>query len=93
MEITFQKDRQILEYGEKIDSRSFVKHSFGEVKTYPNVNTKKTGSQTITYVLTYEGQTKKIPYTVEVKDTRKPTIKLKENHITLEYGQKYKKRS
>ena len=25
MEITFQKDRQILEYGEKIDSRSFVK--------------------------------------------------------------------
>lgn len=89
MEITFQKDRQILEYGEKIDSRSFVKHSFGEVKTYPNVNTKKTGNQTITYVLTYEGQTKKIPYTVEVKDTRKPTIKLKENHITLEYGQKY----
>lgn len=89
MEITFQKDRQILEYGEKIDSRSFVKHSFGEVKTYPNVNTKKTGSHTITYVLTYEGQTKKIPYTVEVKDTRKPTIKLKENHITLEYGQKY----
>lgn len=89
MEITFQKDRQILEYGEKIDSRSFVKHSFGEVKTYPNVNTKKTGNQTITYVLTYEGQTKKIPYTVEVKDTRKPKIKLKENHITLEYGQKY----
>ena len=41
MEITFQKDRQILEYGEKIDSRSFVKHSFGEVKTYPNVNTKE----------------------------------------------------
>ena len=62
MEITFQKDRQILEYGEKIDSRSFVKHSFGEVKTYPNVNTKKTGSHTITYVLTYEADEKNTVY-------------------------------
>lgn len=89
MDITFHKDHQILEYGEQIDSSSFVKHSFGDVKTYPKINTRKTGTQTITYVLTYEGQTKKIPYTVEVKDTKKPTIKLNEKSVTLEYGQKY----
>lgn len=89
MEITFHKDRQILEYGEKIDSSSFVKHSVGEVKSYPSVHTKKTGIQTITYVLTYERQTKNIPYTVDVQDTKKPEIKLKENHVTLEYGQTY----
>ena len=89
MEITFHKDRQILEYGEKIDSSSFVKHSVGEVKTYPSVHTKKTGIQTITYVLSYEGQTKNIPYTIDVQDTKKPEIKLKENHVTLEYGQTY----
>ena len=89
MEITFHKDRQILEYGEKIDSSSFVKHSVGEVKSYPSVHTKKTGIQTITYVLSYEGQTKNIPYTIDVQDTKKPEIKLKENHVTLEYGQTY----
>lgn len=89
MEITFHKDRQILEYGEKIDSSSFVKHSVGEVKTYPSVHTKKTGIQTITYVLSYEGQTKNIPYTIDVQDTKKPEIKLKENYVTLEYGQTY----
>ena len=89
MEITFHKDRQILEYGEKIDSSSFVKHSVGEVKSYPSVHTKKTGIQTITFVLTYEGQTKNIPYTVDVQDTKKPEIKLKENYVTLEYGQTY----
>lgn len=89
MDITFHKDHQILEYGEQIESSSFVKHSFGDVKTYPKINTRKIGTQTITYVLTYEGQTKNIPYTVEVKDTKKPTIKLKEKSVTLEYGQKY----
>lgn len=89
MGITLQKDRQTLKYRGKIDNRSFVRHSLGEAKAYPNINIKKTGSHTATYVLVYEGQTERIPYTVEVKDTGEPVVKLKGNHITLEYRQKY----
>ena len=81
-----------LEYSKKTaDLLSLVKCSDPAVTvtTDAKVDLKKTGRQTVTYLLTLEGERREITKTFEIVDTKAPEIRLKQNAVTLEYGASY----
>jgi len=82
-----------VEYGTKnVDTMKFVeKVDNGELVEYTkNIDTSKIGTQTLTYEVSLEDVTKDYLINVEVKDTKKPEIKIKKSTITLYKGTGYK---
>ena len=89
MNIIFQKDKTNVEYGEAVDSKSFVKNTVGDITSFPKVNTTVIGKQKLTYKLSYKDVKKNIHYEIIVKDTKAPVIEFKNDTITLPYGKEY----
>lgn len=89
MKIEFQDVRQI-EYGDKkVSSKELVKSSVGTIKDYPPIDTMKIGKQKLKYLLTKSNIRKEIMYEIEIKDTKAPSITLKNDTINLAFGEEY----
>lgn len=83
-------ENKVIEYGDKqVTSKSFVKTSNGSIIKYPVLDTMKTGKIKLIYTVEKNSLSKKIEHEVEVKDTRKPTIHLKQNKVTLNKQQSF----
>ena len=81
-----------VEYGTKdVDTKSFVeKVENGNLVDYTKeLDTSKVGTQTLTYEVSKEDVTKDFLINVEVKDTKKPIIKIKKDTILLYKGNGY----
>lgn len=74
MDIIFQSQTAVIEYGEALDVKDLIKETVGEIKQYPTIDTKTLGKQELTFVLEKNGITKEVKYTIEVKDTVAPEI-------------------
>ena len=82
-----------VEYGTKnVDTMKFVeKVDNGELVNYTkDIDTSKVGTQTLKYEVSLEDVEKDYLINVEVKDTKKPVIKVKKSTITLYKGTSYK---
>ncbi|MEG0423022.1 MAG: M15 family metallopeptidase [Erysipelotrichaceae bacterium] len=83
MHIEFKKPA-LIEYGnQSFDVKSLVKKATGKIITYPKVEVNKIGKQELKFVIQKEDHKKDIKLKVEVKDTTKPVIKLKEETMSL----------
>lgn len=89
MTLTFKEEHPVIEYGSKVDAASFIKKEEGDIEIYPDVDSKLIGTQKLTYVLYKSGYEKEIDYTIEVKDTKKPVIKLKSASLILTEGEAF----
>ncbi|MEG2384466.1 MAG: M15 family metallopeptidase [Erysipelotrichaceae bacterium] len=83
MKIVFIKEA-IIEYGDKhYDVKKLVKNATDKIVSYPKVDTNKIGKQELKFVIEKDKYKKNIKFNVEVKDTMKPIIKLKEETMSL----------
>lgn len=92
MSITFNEDVKDIEYGTKdYDVRKELIKDVkdAELKEIPKVDTSLVGEQTLKFVLMNEGLEKEVEYKVNVKDTKAPTIKVKETEIELTVGDEF----
>ena len=89
--MSFQSVKEV-EYGSKdVDTLNFVeKVNNGELVNYTKeLDTSVVGNQTLKYEVSLEDVTKDYLINVEVKDTKKPIIKIKKSVITLYKGNNY----
>lgn len=77
------KDVDTMKFVEKVDNGKLVEYT-------KKLDTTKIGTQTLTYEVSIEDVTKDYLINVEVKDTKKPIIKVKKSTITLYKGTNYK---
>lgn len=80
-----------IEYGDKINPLDLVEEvTYGEISKMPtNIDTTKVGPTRLTYQLTKEDVSKEISLLVEVKDTKKPVIKIEKEIVTIGIGEVY----
>lgn len=90
LDISFKEIKEI-EYGTaNYNPLSLVEDSKGSITKYTKkVDTKKVGKQELVFEIAKNGISKKIKVNVEVKDTKAPTIALKEEEITITEGDSY----
>ena len=93
LRVEFKKDVTV-EYGGDFHPNDYVEYSEGELTVSGSVDTKKLGSQDVTY--TVSGETKDgtivsrdFVKTFEVKDTIEPIITLKEEKVTLSLNDEF----
>lgn len=84
----FEKGNQILEYGEKIKLDNYFLNEENKIEkiTY---NSKTTGEQTMFIELSKDKTNYRIFKKIIVEDTKAPTIKFKENNVSIIKGKKY----
>lgn len=75
-----------LEYGASITSDDLIQQTSGEIIAKTEPDTKKLGKQTLSFTLAKEGMERTFTLEIEVKDTQKPAIALKETQVSLAYG-------
>lgn len=75
MTITFDAEKSQIEYGSELEVKDLIKESNGgEIKDYPNLDTKKVGETTLTFVLEKSDLTKNFNFKVIVADSKAPEI-------------------
>lgn len=89
MQIEFYSETADIEYGAEFDAKQLIKTQKGELKEVPTIDTKTLGKQEIVFVLTKDGEEKKIPYTINIKDNQAPVIVLKQETVTLNVGDQF----
>lgn len=87
--LSFKNDIQAIEYGDKVDLLNYIDKVDGVIENPPVVDSKKIGKQKLTYVVIKEEAKKSFDLEVEVIDTQKPTITLKQSKVTLEINDKF----
>ena len=91
MSIVFN-DVQVVEYGTKdydVQKELVKEIKEAELKEIPKIDTSKIGEQTLKFVLTKDGLEKEIEFKINVKDTKVPEIKFKEDSIELTVGDEF----
>lgn len=91
MNITFNEIIEI-EYGTRdydVKKELIKDVKNAEIKNIPNIDTMKIGEQTLQFILVNEGLEKEIDYQIQIKDTKAPEIKFKEDKIELTVGDKF----
>ncbi|MDD3340887.1 MAG: C40 family peptidase [Bacilli bacterium] len=85
------KDTPILEYGQKEYSlKPFIKDVKGELRVERNyIDTSKVGEYLVMFTASNNNTKKNYMLKVIVKDTKAPSIALKENQISISKGQNY----
>ncbi|MDQ0361494.1 C40 family peptidase [Breznakia pachnodae] len=88
--LTFDESLVEIEYGtENFESKTLVKEIDGKIKEYPILNTMEIGKHTLIFVVEKDGQKKKFNKTIEIIDTKKPKIKMKEENPTIDIDNQY----
>lgn len=82
-------DMKVLEYGQIISSKDFIKSISGKLTHVNDVDSMKVGKQKVVFEVSKEGQSKEFFYEIEVKDTKAPEIVLHKEQDTLEYKQDF----
>ena len=83
MSMTFQ-EQSVIEYGSDTSAKDLIVHMKGGViKEYPQLDTKKIGTQTLRFLMKQDEVEKTFEYTVEIKDSKPPIILIKEDIIEL----------
>lgn len=87
--VVFDDTKKVVEYGAKVDTKSFVKSSTGTIKAFPSLDTKKIGDATLSFNVCSEQLCKDVPFIVTVKDSKAPIITLKADSVDLIVGDKF----
>lgn len=85
------KDRPTIEYGtDNKSALAFIKGSSGTVQiTKGNLDSMNVGTQEVVLQVQKNGIQRTFSFKVEVKDTRAPSIELKEDTISLAFGESF----
>lgn len=91
--MTLQEDDLILvstpiEYGSEINSKDLIQSANVEIIEYPHVSTLKVGKQSLIFIVKKGFSKLEISKEIEVVDTQKPIIEIKEDQLVLNYGEK-----
>lgn len=87
--LIFKEDQKTIEYGSKIDSKTFVKEGQPYIKTYPTIDTMRLGEQKIVYDLEKDKAQNEVSYTINVVDTKAPKIVLTTDVIEIGRNQEF----
>ena len=88
--LIFKSDIQAIEYGSTVESKDFIENIVGTINEYPSVDTKVIGKQTITYEVTDSNNNQKaFALELEIVDTQKPIITLKQTKVVLEINKTF----
>lgn len=92
MNIIFNKETIEIEYGTKdydINKEIIKEVQNATIKEMPSIDTSKIGEQTLNFLLENEDLSKDFELKVNIVDTQKPEIKIKENNIELTVGDEF----
>lgn len=84
--ITFNDVHEV-EYGSEVNAEDFVKDSYGDI-SYPEFNSNEIGLYKLVYIVSDNNVSREFDLEVEVIDRTAPIIKLKNNKVETEYGNK-----
>ncbi|MDQ0361496.1 C40 family peptidase [Breznakia pachnodae] len=87
--LTFDNTINEVEYGDSFDTKNLVTSINGKINNYPKLDTMKIGKQKLLFTVEKEGKSKTFAKTIEIKDTKKPEIIIKEDNPTIEVGSEY----
>lgn len=91
MKITFNEITEI-EYGTKnydVEKELVKEVKNAKIKNIPEIDTMKIGEQTLNFILVKDNLEKDVEYTINIKDTKTPEIKLKNNSIEITVNDKF----
>ena len=88
LQITF-KNVKTTEYGEEFNPMNIIQYRNGDVVWNSSIDTSITGKQTVIYKVSDGKLNKTLSYEIEVVDTNKPIIELKEDAIEIEFNKEY----
>lgn len=81
------KDIETFEYGdESVTGKSLVESCDGIIVTYPDIDVHKIGEQELVYIVEKGNDVTQVIHTVEIRDTKKPSIKLAAEKVELKTG-------
>lgn len=86
MQITFRQDKLQLEYGAAVNAEELVEKASAPIASYPVIDTKKTGEQTIVFLLKKGELEKQVSHVITIRDTQAPVISLKKEEIVIRAG-------
>lgn len=83
-------DQKVLEYGNEFDSNSLVlEHNGDNIKLLNELDMKKIGNQTIQFLISKDGIERTFEVTLEIKDTKSPTLTLTNDVVDLTVGDEF----
>ena len=83
-------DQKVLEYGNEIDPNSLVlKHTGDRFQLLNELDMKKVGNQTIQFLISKDGIERTFDVTLEIKDTKPPTLTLTSDIVELTVGDEF----
>lgn len=83
-------DQKVLEYGNKIDPNSLVLEYNGDhIQLLNELDMKKVGNQTIQFLISKDGIERTFEVTLEIKDTKPPTLTLTNDVVDLTVGDEF----
>ena len=91
MKITFNEITEI-EYGTKnydVEKELVKEVKNAKIKDIPEIDTMKVGEQTLNFVIVKDNLEKEVEYKINIKDTKIPEIKLKNNSIEITVNDKF----
>lgn len=83
-------DQKVLEYGNEIDPNSLVlEHTGDRIQVLNELDMKKVGNQTIQFLISKDGIERTFAVTLEIKDTKSPTLTLTNDIVELTVGDEF----
>ncbi|MDQ0361495.1 NlpC/P60 family protein [Breznakia pachnodae] len=88
--LQFDDELNEVEYGtQDFDTKILVKKVEGKIEKYPDLNTMEVGKKSLVFVVTKDSQKKEFTKTIEIVDTKKPEIRLKEENPIIDIDAQY----
>lgn len=83
-------DQKVLEYGNEIDPNSLVlEHTGDRIQVLNELDMKEVGNQTIQFLISKDGIERTFDVTLEIKDTKPPTLTLTNDIVDLTVGDEF----
>lgn len=83
-------DQKVLEYGNEIDPTSLVlEHTGDRIQLLNELDMKKVGNQTIQFLISKDGIERTFDVTLEIKDTKPPTLTLTNDIVEMTVGDEF----